>query len=229
MEARSGQHHQKIQSGTCGRLKINSKKKELTHSTRPVRMCAFNQEQPKQQTKKMIPVKSIDTLREATKNGCRFVGFLYQSKTGEVANYCINLGVDYTEAVQHDLNAVKAYDPADEIEQTAKDEIVASLEKTLQPKTIEEQKEDVYEHIGKGLKQHKEKGSLYIWGFQQSKTQVEPPTKEDKAKNSSNLTLAKEKIKKSCGFKTTKFRQYILGQEHIAGIVINGEPVEVQK
>ena len=216
-------------SSTFYKIK-NKSKKGLTTPIEFETIHAFNQEQQTKPNKNMIAIKTIDTLREATKNGCRFVGFLYQSKTtGEVANYCINLGVDYTEAVQHDLDAVKAYDPADDLEQTAKDEIVSSLEKTLQPKTIEEQKEDVYDHIGKGLKQHKEKGSLYIWGFQQSKTQVEPPTKEDKPKNSSSLTLAKEKIKKSCGFKTTKFRQYILGQEHIAGIVINGEPLEVQK
>jgi hypothetical protein len=178
----------------------------------------------------MIPVKTIDTLREATKSGCRFVGFLYQSKTtGEVAQYCINLGVDYIESIQHDLDAVKAYNPTEELEQTAKDQIVASLEKTLQPKTIEEQEKDVYDHIGKGLKQHKESGKLFIWGFQQSKTQVEPPTIEKKEKKSSSLTIAKEKIKKNCGFKSTKFRQYILDEENIAGITIGGEVATIQK
>ena len=178
----------------------------------------------------MIAIKTIDTLRNATKDGCRFVGFLYQSKTtGEVAQYCINLGVDYVEAVQHDLDAIKAYNPADDIEQTAKEEIITSLEKTLQPKTIEEKQEDVYDHIGKGLKQHKETGTLYIWGFQHSKTQVEPPTEEVKEKKSSQFTILKEKLKKDCGFKSIKFRQYILAKENIAGIVVNGEPVEVQR
>ena len=181
----------------------------------------------------MIPVKTIDNLRESTKNGCRFVGFLYQSKTtGETAQYCINLGVDYAESLQHDLDAVNAYNPVGELEEQAKQEIVASLQKTLAPKTIEEQKEhdekDPYDHIGKGLKQHKESGELYIWGFQQSKTQVEPPTKEVKPKNSKPLTIAKEKLKKDLGFKSIKFRQYILAKENIAGIVVNGEPLEVQ-
>jgi len=181
----------------------------------------------------MIAIKTIDTLREATKNGCRFVGFLYQSKTtGEVAQYCINLGVDYVESLQHDLDAIKNYNPTTELEEQAKDSIIDSLQKTLAPKTIEEQKEhdknDPYEHIGKGLKQHKETGTLYIWGFQHSKTQVEPP-EEVKEKKSSQFTILKEKLKKDCGFKSIKFRQYILAKENIAGIVVNGEPVEVQR
>ena len=181
----------------------------------------------------MIAIKTIDTLRNSTKNGCRFVGFLYQSKTtGEVAQYCINLGVDYVESLQHDLDAIKNYNPTTELEEQAKDSIIASLQKTLAPKTIEEQKEhddnDPYDHIGKGLKQHKETGTLYIWGFQHSKTQVEPPTEEVKEKKSSQFTIVKEKLKKDCGFKSIKFRQYILAKENIAGIVVNGEPVEVQ-
>lgn len=181
----------------------------------------------------MIPVKTIDNLRDATNNGCRFVGFLYQSKTtGEVANYCINLGVDYIESLKNDLDAITTYSPKDDLEKQAREDIIASLQKTIAPKTIEEQKEkeenDPYDHIGKGLKQHKDTGELYIWGFQQSKTQVEPPTKEIKPKNSKPLTIAKEKLKRDCKFKSIKFRQYILAKENIAGIVVNGEPLEIQ-
>jgi hypothetical protein len=181
----------------------------------------------------MIPVKTIDNLRDATNNGCRFVGFLYQSKTtGEVANYCINLGVDYIKSLKHDLDSITTYSPKDDLEKQAREDIIASLQKTLAPKTIEEKKEkeenDPYDHIGKGLKQHKDTGELYIWGFQQSKTQVEPPTKEIKPKNSKPLTIAKEKLKRDCNFKSIKFRQYIFAKENIAGIVVNGEPLEIQ-
>lgn len=181
----------------------------------------------------MIKISAIDSLRNATSNGCRFVGFLYQSKTtGEVANYCINLGVDYIESLKHDLDAVTSYVPNTELGEQAKEAVIASLQKTLAPKTIEEQKahddNDPYDHIGKGLKQHKETGTLYIWGFQHSKTQVEPPTEEVKEKKSSQLTIVKEKIKRDCKFKSIKFRQYILAKENIAGIVVNGEPLEIQ-
>jgi hypothetical protein len=194
---------------------------------------AFNKTTTNQIKNNMIAIKTIDTLRNSTKKGCRFVGFLYQSKTtGEVAQYCINLGVDYVESLQHDLDAITKYAPKDELEEQAKESIIVSLQKTLAPKTIEEQKEhddnDPYDHIGKGLKQHKENGTLYIWGFQHSKTQVEPPTEEIKEKKSSKLTIVKEKLKKDCKFKSIKFRQYILAKENIAGIVVNGEPVEVQ-
>lgn len=178
----------------------------------------------------MIKINAIDKLRESTENGCRFMSFLYTSKgTGETSKYQINFGVDYHNACSQDKIALESYVPANDLEVTAKEEMLQSLTETLTLGVSSSYTNaDKFVPIGKGMRQHVETNELYVWGFIQSKEQVEPPTNPKKPVNSRPLTLAKKAIEKACDFKRLKFGQFILNPEHIAGIVTCGDHIEIQ-
>lgn len=179
----------------------------------------------------MIRIKAIDQLREATVNGCSFITFLYETKgTQEVAKYRINFGVDYRNTVAHDKAALEQYTPENELEAEAKEQMLKSLTETLVDGVSSAYtQKDAFESIGKGIKQHNETGELYIWGYVESKEQVEEPKNPKAPVKSRPLTLAKKKIEKACNFKRVKFGQFILSQEHIGGIVVKGEVVEIHR
>jgi len=178
---------------------------------------------------KNIAIKALDTLRESTEKGCRFLTFLYQTKTtGEIAKYQINFGISYQSACEADKALIEGYTPADEIEAEAKSEMLQSLTETLTKGVSSSYtQKDTFENIGKGIRQHKETGEIYIYGFIQSKEQVEPPTTPKKAVNSSAKTLAKRKIEKALECKRNKFAQFILNPDNIGGIKVCGEIIEL--
>jgi hypothetical protein len=176
-----------------------------------------------------IKIKSIDTLRSATDKGCKFVSFLYTSKgTGETSRYQINFGIDYANAVKMDKEALEAYTPKTQLELEAKSEMLQSMNETLTEGVSQSYtQKDTFDNIGKGIRQHKDTGEIYIYGFVQSKEQVAPPTKEKKPVNSRPLTLAKKDIEKACEFKRNRFGQFILNPNNIGGIVVCGDVVEI--
>ena len=178
----------------------------------------------------MIKINAIDQLRASTENGCRYVSFLYTTKgTGETSKYQINFGVDYHNACSQDKLALESYVPQNDLEVTAKEEMLQSLTETLtEGQSASYTNADKFVPIGKGMRQHVETNELYVWGFIQSKEQVAPPTNPKKPVNSRPLTLAKKAIEKACDFKRLKFGQFILNPEHIAGIVTCGDHIEIQ-
>jgi len=178
----------------------------------------------------MIKINAIDQLRASTENGCRFMSFLYTSKgTGETSKYQINFGVDYHNACSEDKIALESYQPSNDLEVTAKEEMLQSLTETLTLGVSSSYTNaDKFVPIGKGMRQHVETNELYVWGFIQSKEQVAPPTNPKKPVNSRPLTLAKKAIEKACDFKRLKFGQFILNPVNIAGIVTCGDHIEIQ-
>jgi hypothetical protein len=177
---------------------------------------------------KNISIKALDTLRESTEKGCKFLSFLYQSKgTGEVAKYQVNFGISYHAACESDKALLEDYTPANEIEAEAKAEMIQSLAETLTNGVSSSYtQKDTFENIGKGIRQHKETGEIYIYGFVHSKEQVEPPTNPKKTPNSSAKTLAKRSIEKALDMKRNRFAQFILNPEHIGGVRVCGEVIE---
>lgn len=176
-----------------------------------------------------IKIKAIDSLRNATEKGCRFMTFLYTTKgTGETSKYQINFGIDYRAAVDHDKSALEAYTPKDELEETAKAQMIESMRQTIEEGVSQSYTQvDTFDNIGKGIRQHKETGEIYIYGFVESKEQVAPPTNPKKPVNSRPLTLAKKSIEKACEFKRNRFGQFILSPENIGGVRVCGEVVEL--
>ena len=176
-----------------------------------------------------IKIRAIDQLREATERGCTFITFLYTTKgTGETSKYQINFGIDNKSACEHDRKALLEYVPKSEIEETAKAELLESLTETIEEGVSKSYTQaDTFDTIGKGIRQHKETGEIYIHGFIQSKEQVEPPTNPKKPVNSRPLTLAKNAIKSACDFKGNRFGSFILNPENIGGVKVCGEVVEL--
>lgn len=179
----------------------------------------------------MIRIKALDQLREATEQGCRFLSFLYQSKgTGEVAKHTVNYGINYRNAIEDDKASLEAYIPQNALEEQAKAEMLLSMTQHLEKGVSDSYTlKGVYESIGNGLAQHTETGELYIKCYSHSKEQIEPPTKPKKPTKHGALKLAKMHIEKACSFKHTKFKTFILSQEHIGGMTINGDVVEIHR
>jgi hypothetical protein len=180
-------------------------------------------------TMKNISIKALDTLRESTEKGCRFLTFLYQSKgTGEVAKYQVNFGISYHAACESDKALLEGYTPENEIEAQAKAEILQSLMETLTTGVSSSYtQKDTFESIGKGMRQHKETGEIYIYALVHSKEQIEPPVNPKKAVNSSAKTLAKRSIEKALDMKRNRFAQFILNPENIGGIKVCGDMIEL--
>jgi hypothetical protein len=176
-----------------------------------------------------IKISAIDSLREATTKGCKFMSFLYQSKgTGEVSKYQINFGISNKSACEHDREALLAYVPTTELEEIAKAELLKSLTETIEEGVSHSYTQvDTYDYIGKGIRQHKQTGELYIDGFVQSKEQIEPPINPKKPVNSRPLTLAKNAIKSACNFKRNKFGSFILNPSNIGGVSVCGDVIEL--
>jgi len=176
-----------------------------------------------------IKIKAIDALRDATKSGCKFMTFLYTSKgQNETSKYQINFGISNKAACEHDREALLAYTPKDALEETAKAELLESLTQTIEEGVSQSYTQaDTYDIIGKGIKQHKETGDIYIDGFVESKEVVVPATNPKKPVNSRPLTLAKNHIKKVCEFKRNRFGSFILKPENIGGVKVCGEVVEL--
>ena len=115
------------------------------------------------------------------------------------------------------------------MEVQAKTEILKSLTETLTEGVSQAYtNKDVYIPVCKGVKQKEDTGELYIYGFVNSKTVVEEAKIVKKPVNSRPLTIAKAKIGKELGFKRDKFAQFILNPEHIGGILVKGNVIEVQ-
>jgi len=175
-------------------------------------------------------VNVIDSLRAATEKGATFISFLYQTKgTGETSVYTLNFGISYDNACKADKLALEAYEPKNELEVQAKSEMLLSLTQHLTEGVSDAYtQKDTFTSLGKGIRQHKETGEIYIYGFQQSKVQVAPPTNPKKPVNSRPLTLAKKGIEKACEFKRNKFSQFIINPDNIAGLLVKGDLIELQ-
>lgn len=179
----------------------------------------------------------IEILKEATEKGCTFISFLYVTKKdGETARYTLNFGVDNKAACEHDKAVLEAYQPQNELEAQAKEEMLASLTQTLTNGVSDSYThaaqnkangQDTYDSISRGIKLHKEDGTIHLSGFIQQKEQVAPPTNPKKPVQHKPLTLAKNHIKKVCGFKRLPWGQFILSPENIAGIKVKGDLIQL--
>lgn len=173
---------------------------------------------------------NLQILSEATKNGCKFMSFLYTPKKnpGEQSRYILNFGVDYRRSCEDDLKKLEAYQPANDIERIAKDEILTSLKQTLEKGVSDSYtQKDLFIPLCKGVKMHKETFELYLYGYIHAK-EVIKEGEPKKAVKSNEKTLAKKAIEKACGTKRGKYSQFILSPDVIAGVKVNGEILEIQ-
>jgi len=157
----------------------------------------------------------ILTVVAETIKGTSFVGIQnYLSSKGELSNQTILVGATYETAKAADIETAKAFDLASHTSSfseadliVAKETIVASLEKPS--KAHQEGQAAAYKHIAPGLKLHIDTNEIHVTGFAITKTVLEKGTY--KTVNSSTKTLVKRELIKAMDLKTSKYRNFKLG------------------
>jgi hypothetical protein len=147
------------------------------------------------------------------------------AESGELADFQISFHMSYASALERSILALEAIVPGDDLQAKAKQELLSSYKKSLDKVKSEplEVLGDHYdrvigadgEHI-KGIKIHKETGTLHLFGLLVNKRVLEPGT--FKASNKRPLTVAKDKLRKLVP--VSKFRQFIIDPAHVECIAV---------
>ena len=142
----------------------------------------------------------------------RFVSLLYRAKeSGELARHTINLNVNRANALRRDLVVLEAKRPSlNGIEAVACDELIESINKSLNGTQDQYTKAGYFEAQGNGNVQVSVKAVAYIRGYAISKTVLEKGTY--KTVKSSEKTLAKNKLRKL--LKNTRCREFRITAEN---------------
>ena len=154
-----------------------------------------------------------DTIKSALNKSLTNVTFCsvkgYVNDKGELADYLINIGVNYQTAKQKDIKFLSNLDvTAMEWNSSMVDILVAKtelLESLISPnKARSEGQKEAYIHINEALKLHADTLELYVFGSKVKKNVVEAVDYgEDKR---SAKTKAKDEIRQM--MKSTKYRQF---------------------
>lgn len=178
---------------------------------------------------------TIAQIAQAIKGitGCQFASLTYLSKTdGSLARYTVNLGFSYHKAVEKSVTELEIL-MAEMTDKTtlayeAAVAVMESLKKTLAAHAEGKQnddytKKDQYIPIGNGLNLNTTDNTIQLFGLLQSKVVlVEGERKEVKSKP---LTIEKNKIRKQ--LTVSKFREFALDTENVAGVKVNGDTIEM--
>lgn len=137
----------------------------------------------------------------------------YTNEYGEVANYSIIFHMSYKSALERSISALLPFIPENELEAQAKQELIASYEKSLNK--IEENKieeiDNAYTRFFdtdgsciKGVKLHTASNALHLYGLVVHKKVLVKGSYN--IINKKPLTVAKDKLRKLCS--VNKFRQF---------------------
>jgi len=178
-----------------------------------------------------------------------FVGVKeYTSKTsGEIANFVINCGISYRNAVLSDIQTLKGvgeYQINEIYEYCTKnfpekniskllviqaiEKLLNGFEKNLNKETASNQslaQQDAYININSSVRLNKETELFYIYGFVVYKKRIKDG--EYKTVNSAPLTVAQGATKKVLNLRTAKFRNFIVTPEHLGKVNAKGESYEI--
>lgn len=140
-----------------------------------------------------------------------FASFEYRNKQNELSRYNVVLRFNTTNLYRKSLSKVKTLPLQSEIERIAAGEVIESLEKSISAFSQGAVNEDYTRKntettIGNGLSID-DKGALHIKGLLVRKTVLEAGEPHKKV-NSSEKTLAKNRIKKQLG--VSKLREFCL-------------------
>lgn len=174
-------------------------------------------------------------------NGTRFVGIKeYKNSQGEVSNVVVNADFSYGNAVEKDLKTLRSATPQDieniafgskfskELVSQAISKMIDSFVNNQNPETQSNQsiaQQDTYSKVTNSIKMHNETEQLYIYALLVNKKVVVPI--EYKEKNSRDLTLAQNAVKKYFDLSTAKYRSYVIDESKLASITITGDTLSV--
>ena len=155
----------------------------------------------------------------------------YNNSSNEIANFTIAFHINYHNALLKSLEIAKNYNAEkDELKLRAKNEVITSLQKSLDNYKIPlDKKDDGYERFKdadgnfiKGIKKCIKTNELHIYGFVVHKEVIRPGTY--KVVNSAPLTIAKDAIRKT--FPIGKFRQFCLKNNNFSTIRVDRFEIE---
>ena len=164
-------------------------------------------------------------------NSSSFVGFPYETEY-EKANVVLHLGCNIRKKYEADLaklEEAKGHYTTDPVYSEAVNEMIVSLRNSLEKGIGNNDaytKKDVYEQLAPNVKQHKETGKLYVFGFVNQKNVVEVKAQR-KQVNSRPKTIAKRTIEKRYSLETPKFREYIIDLAHISSVKVKGDRIDL--
>lgn len=174
----------------------------------------------------------VKQLQDFLAGGATFASFYYKSNkppkgSGGEGIYNVRLGVSYSNYVKDDLAKLQAYQPKDEVEAQAKEEMIKSMsEHVTQGVSSSYTQQGLYTPLGKGISINNETGDISIRGYIQNYQSVVKGVAKKAPVNP--VPVAKDKIKKELDFKHTKIRTFKLTPESIAGLRMKGNVIEFQ-
>jgi hypothetical protein len=181
----------------------------------------------------VTPENSIQILKNLLNAGAGFASFTYKSKgDGSVARYTLNLGFKYISLLEKSIQELKTKMDLNEFsgdELLAANEVMASLEKSLEAHRNGTQNEDytrkgLMTPLGNGVSINHD-NSIQIFGLVQSKKIIQEGTPKKEVK-SKPITILKNKIKKDLPI--SKFREFALDKDAMQVMRINGDTIEIQ-
>lgn len=158
----------------------------------------------------------------------RIINYSNDKGEGEIANYTINLGINYNNAKVSDIEFLRDEKNLYNIDFGSKDIAVHAtsariemLHARLKPGAGSRAQTVAYETLCPNVRLHKEKQRIYIYGFVVRKDVVKAGTY--KPVDSAPLTIAKQKIEKQ--LKATQFRQFAF--DKLKSVKVKGEEIEI--
>lgn len=176
-------------------------------------------------------------------NGSSFVGIKrYLNSHNELSNHVVIADFSYGNAVAKDLATLKGATEQDALtiidqfnKEWKKDSVmfainkmIESFEKNQNPETQSNQskgQQDAYTKVTNSIKVHNETGKLYIYALAVSKQVLVEGVYEPK--NSKELTLIQNAVKKYFNLSTAKYRSFIVDEEQLEAVNITGDTMTV--
>lgn len=146
----------------------------------------------------------------------------YKNDAGEIADYNLVFNISYKSALQRSINRLKSYTPENSLEETAKNQLIDGYQKSLNSfHSHTNEKNYSYYHrndgsLIKGIKLHIPTNTLHLYGAVLNKKVITPV--HYKKVNKSDLTLAKDKLKKLTPLNA--FRQFKISSENLHKISV---------
>ena len=173
------------------------------------------------------------TKQIAQIKGTRFVSLTYLSKSAnELSRFTVNLGFSYHNLVKKSVTELEILIAENQstwtdLQKTAANNVMASLQKTLAAHAAGEQNEDYtkkgqYVPIVNGLNLNTSDNTIQLFGLVQSRTVLVPGV--HKTVNSRPLTIEQDKIRRQLS--VSKFREFALDESQINQVKVNGETLE---
>lgn len=180
---------------------------------------------------KMIILNENQIIRETVTNALNSVSSAsfcyleYKNASNEVSRYKLLLNTNFMSMYKSDLVTLTNLETKSEIEETAKNELIESVKKSIETEFQHDQNPTKnMTSITKSIKFHEEKDELYIHAVSLEKKVIVPGVY--KTVNSSEKTIAKNKIKKQ--LKQSNIRFFKLNLQSLKRISANGTKLVIK-